>query len=162
MQKLRTKPWINNDILKNLKCDKVLLKYHKTNMPNLKKEFYDRYKVLINTITKEKRDSKKKYYKEYFERHKGNSSFIWKGIKSIVKLSSSSRKDITLINENGKHINDPQKITNIFNNYFVNVGPNIDKIIPNSRYNFKKYLKYINAYKAFFNPYYSQRYFKNH
>ena len=102
--------------------------------------------MLRNTITKEKRDSKKKYY----ERHKDNSFFIWKGIKSIVKLSSSSRKDTTLINEKGKHINDPQKITTIFNNYFVTVSTNIDKTIPNGRYNFRKYLKYIKADKTFF------------
>ena len=151
VQKLKTKPWINNDILKKInERDKVLLKYHKTKMPNLKEDYYNSYKVLRNTITKEKRDAKKKYYKEYFERHKGNSSFIWKGIKSIVKLTSSSKKDITLINEKGKYINDPQKIANIFNSYFVTVGPNIDKTIPNSNYTFGKYLKHIKSDKTFF------------
>ena len=151
VNKLKTKPWINNEILKKIReRDKVLKKYHRTKMPDLKKDYYDRYKVLRNSITKEKRDAKKTYYKEYFEQYKSNSSFIWKGIKSIVNIKSSSKKDITLICENGKYIKDPQKISTIFNNYFATVGTNIDRTIPESKQNFRNYLKFIKFDKTFF------------
>ena len=119
-------------------------------MSDFKKDYYDSYKVLRNSITKEKRDAKITYYKEYFEQYKSNSSFIWKGIKSIVNIKSSSKKDITLICENGKYIKDPQKISTIFNNYFATVGTNIDRTIPESKQNFRNYLKFIKFDKTFF------------
>ena len=46
-----------------------------------------------------KRDAKIKYYQEYFETHKSKASYIWEGIKPIVKLSTSSKKDISLIDD---------------------------------------------------------------
>ena len=56
-----------------------------------------------------KRDSKTKYYKEYFEIYKGKTASIWKGIRSLVKLNSSSKKDISIIDDKGVIISD-QKI----------------------------------------------------
>ena len=35
--------------------------------------------------------------------------------------------------ENGKQVDDPVKMANMFNNYFVNVGGNADKSIPRIR-----------------------------
>ena len=59
-------------------------------------------------------------------------SSIWKGIRSIVNLNNSSKKDIQIIERNGKKVSDPIMIAKIFNEHYVNVGPNIEK---------KKYLK---------------------
>ena len=83
-------------------------------------------------------------------KNKNKTSIIWKGIKSIVNLKPSSRKDITLIDDNGKDITDPYKISNIFNKYFVNIGPEIDKSIAKSKHDFSKYLQEIHCNKTFF------------
>ena len=56
-----------------------------------------------------KRDSKTKYYNEYFEIHKEKTASIWKGIRFLVKLKSSSKKDISIIVDKGVIISD-QKI----------------------------------------------------
>ena len=131
------------------KRDNLLKMYLKSKVGCNSTVIYDKYKSIRNEITKLKRDSKKKYYKEYFEHNKINLYSTWKGIKSIVKIKSSSKKDIYSINQNGILITDQSKIANIFNNFFVNVGPNIDKTIPKS-YDFRKYLKNNRFDKTFF------------
>ena len=149
--KLKAKPWINNEILNNIKMrDKLLLKYHKSKDDRSKIIIYGKYKVLRNSITKLKREAKKRYYKDFFEKNINKTSIIWKGIKNIVNFKPSSRKDITLIDDNGNDTTDPYKISNIFNKYFVNIGPDIDKSIPKSNHNFSEYLHEIHCNKTFF------------
>ena len=53
--------------------------------------------ILRNTVTKIKQDSKFKHYKEYFELHKDKSASIRKGIRSLIKLKSLSKKDISIV-----------------------------------------------------------------
>ena len=49
-------------------------------------------------------------------------------------------------------MNDPQKVGNIFNNYFINVGPNIDKIIPQTKKSLFDYLVTHNPNLIFVAP----------
>ena len=111
---------------------------------------YEEYKPIRNCLTQIKREAKIKYYQEYFEKHKSKSSYIWKVIKSIVKLNTSSKKDINLIDEKGTNITDPYRIANVFNKYFVNIGPSIDKSIPKAKTDFRNYLKNIKVNTTFF------------
>ena len=68
--KLKSKPWISNEILTKIhERDKHLYKYSNTKDLSRKANLLKDYKILRNTITKMKRDSKTKYYKEYFEMH---------------------------------------------------------------------------------------------
>ena len=101
------------------------------------------YKILRNTITRMRRGAKSKSYKEYFEMHKDKTASIWKGIRSLVKHKSSSKKDITISDDKGVIISDQEKNCNQFNNF-------IDKTIPNSKRNFREYLHQIKVNKSFF------------
>ena len=103
--------------------------------------------ILINSTMK--RDSKTKYYKEYFEIHDDKTASIWKGNRSLVKLKTSSKKDISIIDDNGLLFL-TKKNCNHFNRYFVNIGHNIDKIIPNSKHSYREYLHQIKVNKSFF------------
>ena len=56
------------------------------------------------------------------------------GIRSIVNIRNKSKLSlISQLKYDGTCVNDPQKLGNIFNNYFVNIGPNIDKTIPQAK-----------------------------
>ena len=57
-------------------------------------------------------------------------SNIWKGIRAIVNLNNTSKKDIRILNKNGKNVTDPQELVNLFNEHYANVGPNIEKKLP--------------------------------
>ena len=54
-----------------------------------------------------KRESKINYYKNFFDMNKANTSKIWKGIRSLVKINSSSKKDIKIIDNKGRKIINP-------------------------------------------------------
>ena len=113
------------------KRDKLLCKYskHKKNNPELASNLFNEYKLIRNNVTRLKRDSKLQYYKKFFDSNKNKMSNIWKGIRAIVNLNNTSKKSIKLLNKNGKKVTDPQKIVNLFNEHYANVGPNILKKI---------------------------------
>ena len=69
-----------------------------------------------------KRDSKMDYNKKFFDSNKNKMSTIWKGVRSIVNINNTSNKDIKILDKNGKKITDPQKIVNLFNIHYANVG----------------------------------------
>ena len=41
------------------------------------------------------------------------------GIDQLLNLNDTSRKDIKILNKNGKKVTDPQKIINLFNEHYV-------------------------------------------
>ena len=151
--KLKSKPWINRNILTEMKKrDKLLHKYCKAKD---KDSFYDQaiyedFNSIRNSLTKMKRDSKIDYYRKYFEANKNKASSIWKGIRSIVNIQNSSKKDIKLLSDKGTNISDPKKIADLFNKYFVKVGPNIDERIPKPRKHFIEYMNKLKVNKTIF------------
>ena len=64
------------------------------------------------------------YLKNYFLCNSNNVKKIWSGIRSIINISKVEADFIPTLNGNGKIIDNPSAIANIFNNFFVNVGKN--------------------------------------
>ena len=78
---------------------------------------------------------------------------LWHGIRSIVNTSNKNQSShISQLNENGKLISDPVKMTNIFNKYYVYFGCNIDKSIPRTKKSALDYLEKQNPNSLFFAP----------
>ena len=106
---------------------------------------------------KDQRDSKKAYYTAYFEKNKYKSSEIWKGIRSLVNINSTTSFNIKLLDENKLIIN-PKKISNIFNDHFSTLGSKIEQKIPFELGNYKNYFNkkdkngnlFINSANSFF------------
>ena len=92
-----------------------------------------------NEITTDKRNSKKSYYFSYFEKKQQKSSEIWKGTRSLVNINKFKSSSINLLNENGNLVSDPTKISDIFNQYFSTIGPEIGKTIPKTPGSFIDY-----------------------
>ena len=106
--KLETKPWINIMIQQQMhKRDKLLHDYFKESSKSKRKSLYSKYKTIRNKVTNMKRESKINYYKNFFDMNKANTSKIWKGIRSLVKINSSSKKDIKIIDNKGRKIINP-------------------------------------------------------
>ena len=75
---------------------------------------------------------------------------LWSGIKSIVNVKSKTQlSGISHLTNKGMHVDDPVKIADIFNQYFVNVGSNLDKTIPRTRKSPIDYLKNKNGNSMF-------------
>ena len=75
--------------------------------------------------------------------NKNKMSSIWKGIRSLVNIKTTSRKDIIKVNNKGKKIIDPKKIAQLFNEHDAKVGSDIEKKIPKPLKEFHHYLRNI-------------------
>ena len=132
------------------KRDKLHHKYCQESNKTKKEELYINYKKLRNNIVKYSKYSKTIYYKNFFEANKNNSSKIWEGIRTIVNLNGTSKRDIKIIDQKGKIIIDQQCIANYFNQYFVEIGLKADRKISHTPKNFHDYLTDINCKNTFF------------
>ena len=67
---------------------------------------------------------------------------LWTSIKSIINTKSkNSLQSISQLTANGEVIQDPQKIANVFNNFFVNVSTQVCSEIPRTKKSPLDYLK---------------------
>ena len=123
--KLKTKPWINDQIMKMVKIRNKLfaLKKRQPNNANITKL----YNLFRN---REIKQSKKIYYNNYFNKYSSDRKKMWKGIRSIVNIKQSTAPQITQLNINGKLVNDPVDIAEKVNDFFVNIGPETENCIP--------------------------------
>ena len=64
-------------------------------------------------------------------------------------MESSNIANINLLDNDKNLISDKKKIANKFNEYFVNVGSNIENKIPKTHGDFKSYLNKIKSSKSF-------------
>ena len=74
--------------------------------------------------------SKKQYYNEYFFQNIKDGKRIWKGIKQIVKFKPQTSQRIIKIVDSNLEITEPKLVANAFNNYFANIGKNLESEIP--------------------------------
>ena len=149
---LKSKPWLNNDILNMIKKrDKLLKRMNKCSDPELKLDLLKNFKVLRNEITKIKRQAKADYYKKFFESNKTKSSSVWKGIRSIIRLKSTSFNSyLKVLNNDGSLISNPHEVANKFNSYFAKIGPSLESEIPPSSKSYADFLKKVNVRHSFF------------
>ena len=140
--KKKSKPWITNDIIKLIEFRNKLFRKKKNDKSN------DNVKILYNKfrnrVNREMKKAKKKYYNQYFEENKNDIKKTWMGIKSIINTKNEISPKTSQLNVNGKMIDDPKSIANSYNNFFTNVGQNIDNDIPNINKSPESFLKQRN------------------
>ena len=78
----------------------------------------------------------------------------WKGIKNILSLGNKNHSQITQIDYKGKSISSNPEIADAFNDFFTNVGPKLDELIPINKghRNPKYYLKTQVPYSLLLSP----------
>ena len=125
--KIKNKPWLSTEILKMIKIRNKIFarKKRQPNNENCKRL----YNLLRNRVNRELNRLKKKYYTEYFTEYVNNIKKSWEGIKKIVNLKKNSNRSMQL-NIGGKIIDNDKEIATNFNNFFTNVGPNTENLIP--------------------------------
>lgn len=91
------------------------------------------------------------YYSRQFEKHKYDVKSTWKVINQALNKSTNSEspQNITM---GDRKIDDPTDMAEVFNDFFVNIGPNLAENIPNSNAKFHSFLKDNNPHSLFFEP----------
>ena len=137
--KTESSPWITKGILKSSKRKQKLYEKYLKNRTILNEQNYKDYKKLFESI---KTRSKKNYYRKLIDTYKNDIKRTWDVIKEIIgckKMKNSSFPKRILID--GLETFDQKVIAEKFNEYFVNVGPNLASKIPQTTGNYKDYLQ---------------------
>ena len=87
------------------------------------------------------RIAKKNYYNNRFSQAHNNLNSTWKVINELAGKKQSTRLLPSSFKVENNEVNDPRLIANQFNEFFVNVGPNLAKKFSNVTDGFRKYLK---------------------
>ena len=94
-----------------------------------------------NDVTFSISKPKYEYFKLFFDKNRNNTTLIWKGIRQLITLKSKSKVCPNIVKVKGKDITNPTVIANAFNIFFINIGPNLSKIILDSSKPFKTFSK---------------------
>ena len=146
------KPWITSEILKQMQIrDSYLRKY--LNCKSESRNFYfSSFKRYRNLVVGLCRRSKAKYFDDYFHQNAKNIRKIWKGVKEIVSLKSSSTSKPISLRIDDIVTSNPEIVANSFNSYFSSVADKIRSKIPESNKHFTSFLKHPNLNSIFLSP----------
>ena len=138
------KPWITRGLRKSIKVKNCL--FSSGNKAQ--------YKIYRNKILILSRLSKKLYYHNYFSQNVTNMKNTWAGINSLINNKRKDFKRISSIIHPDSRVptNDRSEISNIFNNFFSSVGPNLASKLPSTIREFTDYMSGNFDKSFFFNP----------
>ena len=118
------KPWIARGLRKSIKVKNRL--FYSGNKAQ--------HKIYRNKILLLSRLSKKLYYHNYFSQNLTKMKNTWAGINSLINNKRKDFKRISSIIHPDSKVptNDCSEISNIFNDFFSSVGPNLASKLPST------------------------------
>ena len=127
-------PWITDAVIKSISNKNKLFKDFKVGAIT-----YDDYKLYRNTLNNVVRAAKQNHYINNFNNYKNSTKNIWKKIKELQGNNSTQKAQS--IKVNNKLSNNSHEIANAFNNFYVNIAPQLDLKIPCSNLDPLSYLR---------------------
>ena len=132
-----SKPWLTPALKQSIKIkNKLYVSRNKGKNTEEKNKYYKKYRNKLHNLIK---SAERKYYQELLLKHKSNMKKAW----NIIKMVINKREQCQISNRfkcNGKTIEDENLIANKFNDFFINIGPELDKNIPPSNKSPSEYI----------------------
>jgi hypothetical protein len=123
--------WITKGILESLKFRDKL--YRKLNSTRKGTPLFDKLKTNLHTynsiLNKTKREAKTTYYKKKFDENKFDNRKTWDTIREVINKPNSKSQLPSYFIHNNDCLTDPYEIADKFNDFFVNIGPNLADVI---------------------------------
>ena len=144
------KPWLTKALINA--CKKKNTMYRKFVESKLQADEV-KYKVYKNKLTKILKAAERHYYSEQLNMHKNNMKATWKILNEVIRGTTSLSKFPDSFFENNVEISNKKDIANRFNNFFVNVGPDLAaRIEKPADVHIRDYLPDSNANTMFLSP----------
>ena len=151
--KFKTKPWITTALKKSISVkNKLFSDYINKKGLSQKNELHIKYKSYRNMLSTLMKKSKQNYFTKFFENNLKNLKNIWKGINSIISMKSFFSNTPTLLTFQNEDVDNPERIANIFSNYFSTIDEKTQPKIKHSQKNYTDYLSNENPDTFFLSP----------
>ena len=129
---------MTKDLLKSSKRKQKLFEKLLKKRTSLKESIYKAYKSLFQSL---KKKSKKIYYSRRLENYQNDIKKSWDVIKEIIAGAKSTKGSFPRrMIIDGQEIFDLGKIANCFSKFFVDIGPKLASMMPESQTKFDQYL----------------------
>ena len=115
-------PWVTKGLRVSIKKKHILKNKFEKNPTADNKMNYKRHR---NALTSLIRTTERRYNEDQLELNKNDLRKVRKIMKDIIGKINDSRKQDLEILVDGSTTKDPEKIVNTFNEYFVDIGPNL-------------------------------------
>jgi hypothetical protein len=126
--KHKKEPWISQGILISTKTkDKLFKSYSKITRPMEKEMAHVKYKKYRNLLNRLIRKAKAIYWHGIFSEFKNNMKKTWENINIILNKKSKKMSLPENFYHRNSSLTDPSEIANAFNDFYVNVGPNLSQ-----------------------------------
>jgi len=143
------KPWITSALICSCKKKNMLYRQFLRKRDANSESKYKKYKNLLSSLL---RKAEKTYYTELLDANKNNAKETWKTINNITNRKRKKSCFPSEFFDNGNTITSDANIANLFNNFFVGVGPSLAKNIPHVEQTFKDYMSDIVEGSIYLNP----------
>ena len=122
-----SKQWITNGLKISIKHkNKLYTKFKR--IPSVTNEItYKRYKYKLRNLIEA---AKKLHFKQLIETNRTNIKNLWANIKEVIGTCNKRKTLIEKLEFNNNEYNNSRDIADSLNDYFANVGPDLDCRIP--------------------------------
>lgn len=139
-------PWISFGLLQ---CINKKNKLHKKFVHHPSERNHTIFTQYRNILTNSIRSAKAQYYKRKLEEQKSDPKKLWQTLKEIVRKTKNREELPSHFEANNLTITKPEEIANQFNDFFSNIGPNLDALIADPTSNPESYLHNITPLAPF-------------
>ena len=130
--------WLNPSLKLAIKQTKFL---YKESVKTKTKANFNRYKKYKHCLRKILKKEERAHYKAKIELYKFDLKKSWGVLKTIINKNRVETKAQSKFIANNREITDKTEISNLFNEFFTNVGSTLDKKIPISSVNPISFIK---------------------
>ena len=120
------KPWLTEGMKRQIKIKNRLYRRY---LRSEDSEHHTLYRKFRNALTKRLRKAEKDHYEKIISENKSNLKKSWKILKEVVNKKKASVRYSKFLIGNSLST-DKKKISEGFNNFYINVGPNLARDIP--------------------------------
>jgi hypothetical protein len=145
-------PWMTMSICESVQTKNSLYKKFLKNPTERNEKNYKRFKNKLKHVIK---IAKKLHYEELFIKYKNDTKMTWKTINTLLNKNVKTKElpNKFIAKNSGESITKPSKIADKFNEYFINIGPQLaSKINGNLETSIQKYLTGNFMNSMFLNP----------
>ena len=142
------KPWLTEALKKSIKVKNRLYvtSLKRPYVNNINK--YNNYKRILQRTM---RNAEREHYDKLFKENANNLRESWKILNGLINRKKKTFKT-SKFKINNSEISDSNIIAECFNDFFVNIGPNLSKEIPSSNRDYRSYMSNNNVNSIFLAP----------